>query len=258
MMAGKVGYAIEHANEVLQTIQQYIKKYELQYGINIMTDANIGKLTNWGAQTLPQVLGATLNTLIGIIVMYFILYFMLTEAREMESSIYEWMPLKDENALMLRKDMNKLVLSNAIGIPLIALAQGIVGLIGYIAVGVPEPLFWFVITCITAMLPVVGAALAYIPLGLLLFANNEPVKGVIILVFGLAIIGSVDNIFRFWLQKKLGDVHPLITIFGVIIGVNLFGFIGLVFGPILISLFILLLKVYANEYGRRNEIKPNK
>jgi predicted PurR-regulated permease PerM len=255
MMAGKVGYAIEHANEVLQTIQQYIKKYELQYGINIMTDANIGKLTNWGAQTLPQVLGATLNTLIGIIVMYFILYFMLTEAREMESSIYEWMPLKDENALMLRKDMNKLVLSNAIGIPLIALAQGIVGLIGYIAVGVPEPLFWFVITCITAMLPVVGAALAYIPLGLLLFANNEPMKGVIILVFGLAIIGSVDNIFRFWLQKKLGDVHPLITIFGVIIGVNLFGFIGLVFGPILISLFILLLKVYANEYGHRTENK---
>ncbi len=249
MMAGKVGYAIEHTNEVLQTIQQFIKKYETLYGISIMTDANIGKLTNWGAQTLPQVLGATLNSLVGIIVMYFILYFMLTQARQMESSVYEWMPLKDENALMLRKDMNKLVLSNAIGIPLIALAQGVVGLIGYLIIGVPEPLFWFVITCITAMLPVVGAALAYIPLSLLLLANNETAKGIITLIFGLAIIGSVDNIFRFWLQKRLGDVHPLITIFGVIIGVNLFGFIGLIFGPILISLFILLLKVYANEYG---------
>ena len=101
------------------------------------------------------------------------------------------------------------------------------------------------------MLPVLGAALAYIPLSLLLFASNDPVKGAIILVFGLAIIGSVDNIFRFWLQKKLGDVHPLITVFGVIIGVNLFGFIGLIFGPILISLFLLLIKVYTKEFSLR-------
>jgi predicted PurR-regulated permease PerM len=150
---------------------------------------------------------------------------------------------------MLRKDLNKMVLSNAIGIPLIALAQGIVGLIGYLIIGVQEPVFWFVITCVAGMLPVVGAALAYVPLSLLLFASNEPVKGVIVLVFGLAIIGSVDNIFRFWLQKKLGDVHPLITVFGVIIGVNLFGFIGLIFGPILISLFLLLLKVYSKEFS---------
>ena len=77
------------------------------------------------------------------------------------------------------------------------------------------------------------------------------------LVFGLAVIGSVDNIFRFWLQKKLGDVHPLITVFGVIIGVNLFGFIGLIFGPILISLFLLLLKVYSIEF-RPNKNELNK
>jgi predicted PurR-regulated permease PerM len=189
--------------------------------------------------------------------MYFVLYFMLTEGRKMESTFYKWVPLKDENIIMLRHDMNKLVLSNAIGIPLIAVAQGIVGLIGYLIIGVPEPVFWFVITCITAMLPVVGAALAYIPLGLLSFANGEPVQGVIVLIFGLAIIGSVDNIFRFWLNKKLGDIHPLITVFGVIIGVNLFGFIGLIFGPILISLFLLMIKVYVNEFSRNRAVKED-
>ena len=58
------------------------------------------------------------------------------------------------------------------------------------------------------------------------------------LIYGFGVIGTVDNIFRFILQKKLGDVHPLITVFGVIIGLNIFGFIGLIFGPILISMFI--------------------
>ncbi|MBC7829078.1 MAG: AI-2E family transporter [Chitinophagaceae bacterium] len=257
MMSSKVGFAIQHSSEVLKAIQGFIERYEKAYKIDIITDANIQKVTNWGAQTLPQILGATLSTVVTIVVMYFILFFMLTEGRKMESAFYEWVPIKDENIIMLRKDLNRMVLSNAIGIPLIALAQGIVGLIGYLIIGVPEPMFWFVITCITGMLPVLGAALAYIPLSLLLFASNDPVKGAIVLAFGLAIIGSVDNIFRFWLQRKLGDVHPLITVFGVIIGVNLFGFIGLIFGPILISLFLLLLKVYSIEF-RPNKNELNK
>jgi predicted PurR-regulated permease PerM len=129
------------------------------------------------------------------------------------------------------------------------LLQGVVGLIGYLLIGVPEPWFWFVITCFTALLPVVGAALAYIPLALLLFADGDNVRGFIILGFGLGVIGSVDNIFRFWLAKRLGDVHPLITVFGVIIGVNIFGFIGIIFGPILISLFLIMIRIYANEFG---------
>ncbi len=249
LMANKVSFAIEHSNQVLTTITSFIEKYEQQWGLEILNQANIGKLTSWGAETLPSILNATLSTLVTILIMYFVLYFMLTDAVKVESGIANWLPLNDKNTHLLRKDMNKLVLSNAIGIPLIAVAQGVVGLIGYLIIGVPEAMFWFVITTITAMLPVVGAALAYIPLGLLLFANGETGKGIIVLAFGFIIIGSVDNIFRFWLNKKLGDVHPLITIFGVIIGVNLFGFIGLIFGPILISVFLLLLKVYTNEYG---------
>ena len=251
MMSSKIGFAIQHFGEVLLKIKEFIQQYEQKYQLNLLTETNIEKLTNLGAQTLPQVLGATLSTLVAIIVMYFILYFMLTEGRKMESRFYEWAPLKDENLLLLRKDLNKMVLSNAIGIPLIAIMQGVVGLIGYIAIGVPEPFFWFVITAFTALLPVVGAALAYIPLALVLFANGETVRGFVVLGFGLAVIGSVDNIFRFWLARRLGDVHPMITVFGVIIGVNMFGFIGIIFGPILISLFIIMIRIYANEFGMR-------
>ena len=251
MMSSKIVFAIQHFGEVILNIKEFIQQYEQKYQLNLLTETNIEKLTNWGAQTLPQVLGATLSTLVAIIVMYFILYFMLTEGRKMESRFYEWAPLKDENLLLLRKDLNKMVLSNAIGIPLLAIMQGVVGLIGYIAIGVPEPFFWFVITAFTALLPVVGAALAYIPLALVLFANGETVWGFVVLGFGLAVIGSVDNIFRFWLARRLGDVHPMITVFGVIIGVNMFGFIGIIFGPILISLFIIMIRIYANEFGMR-------
>ena len=249
MMSSKISFAVQHSSQVLTSIKGFINQYELKYGFELLSDENINKISAWAANTLPSILGATINTITTIAVMYFILYFMLTDGRRMEAGFYDMVPLKDENVLLLRKEMNSLVFSNALGIPLIALLQGVVALIGYLVLGVEEPAFWFVITCIASMLPIVGAAVAYIPVAVLLFASGHPTKGIIMLIFGFGIIGSVDNIFRFWLQKKLGDVHPLITVFGVIIGINLFGFIGLIFGPLLIALFILLIRIYANEFS---------
>jgi predicted PurR-regulated permease PerM len=253
MMTSRITWAINHSSEILTSIQNFIAKFEKQYDIQVLTSENIRRISAMGAETLPKILGATFDTLTTIGIMYFILYFMLVDGRKMESGFYDWVPLKDENILILRKELNSLVNSNAIGIPLIALLQGIVALIGYIILGVDEPVFWFVITCIAAMLPVVGAAMAYIPLSLVFFAKGDTGKGIIMLVYGFGVIGTVDNVFRFWLQKKLGDVHPLITVFGVIIGVSMFGFIGLIFGPILISLFLLMIKIYANEFGSKSD-----
>jgi len=249
MMSSKIAFAVNHSSEVIASIQRYIEQYEKKVGFDVFNADTSSRISSWISQTLPSVLGATFDTITIIAVMYFILYFMLTDGRRMESRFYEWVPLKDENILMLRTDLNKLVLSNAIGIPVIAFIQGVVGLIGYLALGVNEALFWFVVTCITAMLPVIGAAFAYVPLGILFFANDHPVKGIIMLIYGFGVIGTVDNFFRFWLQKKIGDVHPLITVFGVIAGIGLFGFIGLIFGPILIALLILLIRVYVNEFN---------
>jgi predicted PurR-regulated permease PerM len=69
------------------------------------------------------------------------------------------------------------------------------------------------------------------------------------------VIGLVDNVFRIVIQRKWGDVHPLITAFGVIIGVNLFGFVGLIFGPIVIAMFLLLMKIYINEFATRRSTR---
>jgi predicted PurR-regulated permease PerM len=250
LLYGKIGFAVEHSTQVLNTLQQFIHHFEHKYRMVITSGKTMAELTSWGAQTLPQVLGATFNTITTVAVMYFILYFMLIEGRKMESSLHEWLPLKDENLLLLRRETNSLVYSNAVGIPLIALLQGSIALLGYLMLGVNEPMFWFVVTCIASMIPMVGAALAYVPAAILLFAGGENLRGIILLAYGFGVVSTVDSIFRFWLQKRIGDVHPLITAFGVILGLSLFGFIGLIFGPILISVFILLIKIYANEFSQ--------
>ncbi len=248
MLSSKVTYAVQHSSELVAALKKLVATLEQQFDVTITSEENINKLGNAITQSLPQILGATFNTVTTIFFMYFILYFMLVNGRYMEDALYEYIPLKDENVNKVSKEVNKMVVSNAIGIPLIAFAQGLVGLIGYLIIGVKEPFFWFGVTCIAAMLPVVGAALAYVPLAIIFFAGEETGRGIAMLIFGFGIIGTVDNILRFTLLRRLGDVHPLTTVFGVIIGLNLFGFIGLIFGPLLISLFILLLKIYSSEF----------
>jgi predicted PurR-regulated permease PerM len=248
MLSSKVTYAVQHSSELVAALKKLVASLEQQFDITITSEENINKLGSAITQSLPQILGATFNTVTTIFFMYFILYFMLVNGRYMEDTLYEYIPLKDDNVNKVSKEVNKMVVSNALGIPLIAFAQGLVGLVGYLIIGVKEPFFWFGVTCIAGMLPVVGAALAYVPLAIIFFAGEETGRGIAMLIFGFGIIGTVDNVLRFTLLRKLGDVHPLTTVFGVIIGLNLFGFIGLIFGPLLISLFILLLKIYSSEF----------
>ncbi|MBL0154691.1 MAG: AI-2E family transporter [Chitinophagaceae bacterium] len=248
MLSSKIGYAVQHSDQLVDALKKVVASIETKFDVTLASEENINALGKNIASSLPGILGATFNTLTTIFFMYFILYFMLVNRRWMEQSLYEYIPLKDENVLKLGKEVNMMVMSNAIGIPLIALAQGIVALVGYLIIGVNEPFFWFGVTCIAAMLPVVGAALAYVPIAIIFFANDQSGKGIFMLVYGFGVIGTIDNVLRFSLLKKLGNVHPLVTVFGVIIGLNVFGFIGLIFGPLLISLFMLLLKIYSSEF----------
>jgi len=248
ILYSKVSYVVAHSNEYINSLKITVAHIKDKIGYELVTPNSINQLGPYIAQLLPKVLGVTLNTITIIGSMYFILYFMLVNGRYMEKTIYEYIPLRHSNVELIRKEVKTMVISNTIGIPLIALAQGVVGVIGYLVIGVKEPWLWFVATSIAAMMPVIGAALIYIPLTIMLFAQGETGRGIAMAVWGFGLIGLTDNLFRFTLNKKLGNIHPLITIFGVIIGVQLFGFIGLIFGPLLISMFLLLLKIYSSEF----------
>jgi predicted PurR-regulated permease PerM len=115
--------------------------------------------------------------------------------------------------------------------------------------GVDEPFFWGVITGFAGIIPVVGTTIIWVPLTIYVyFAGGPHWHAAAIAIYCLLVLTNVDNVVRFSLMKKLGDTHPLIIFFGIMIGVNLFGFLGLIFGPLLISYFLILLEIYQKEY----------
>ena len=118
--------------------------------------------------------------------------------------------------------------------------------------------FWFVITTIGSMIPFVGTAIGIVPVTILMFTQGENWQAIAVLIYGIVVVGSSDNIIRLYVLKRLSDVHPLITLIGVVVGVPLFGFIGLIFGPLLVSLFLLIVMIYKKEYGKeKSKIKSS-
>ncbi|MBK7692389.1 MAG: AI-2E family transporter [Bacteroidetes bacterium] len=237
----------EIVNNVFEQIHHYLIK---NYQIDILNKDNVAKINGQIMPLAQKTIGGTLSTVGSVVMMYLMLFFMLTETVHLELWIRKHLPFKNTNNYSFITEFRALVYSNALGIPIVAFVQGIVALIGYWIFGVESFVLMGMITAISSVIPVIGSAMVWIPLAIYTLSLGAQWQGVGVALWGFLVIGSVDNIARFVLQRRLADVHPLITIFGVIIGINLFGFIGVVFGPLLISMFLLLVKIYLNEFGR--------
>ncbi len=251
MLQGRVVSLFQNADQLRQNAEALIRTLETRYEISLLTPENMASLSNWTVGAAQGLVGATVNGLGLLLATYFILWFMLTEGKKMEQSFFDWMPLRHENVTYMRKQLNDMVWGNALGIPLMGLVQAFAGLLIYWFLGVPDMWMWFAITFVAGMMPVLGVALAFVPLSLIFLGQGAEGKALLIFLYGFFVMGSVDNIARMWLMKKITHAHPLITLFGVVVGLQLFGFIGFIFGPILISLFILLLHIYHKEFHQK-------
>ena len=104
------------------------------------------------------------------------------------------------------------------------------------------------ITGFASVLPIVGPAVIWIPVAIYVYFTGSHGHSIGLAIYSALLLVNVEHLVRFTLLKKIGNTHPLITFFGIMIGLSLFGFLGLIFGPLLISYFLILLKIYQKEY----------
>ena len=254
MLGNKIGEAVQNSEQVIEAVKMQLGNLEEKFGYDLTSNINASEVSSWLTDNLQGFAGSTFNIFIAIGLMYFMLYYMLTNRSELRNSLYEYIPINEDNLKIIGAESQAMVRSNAIGIPLVAVAQGIIALIGFLIFGIEDPFFWFVIVTVGSMIPFVGTLLGIIPVFILTISSGNDASAWGILIYGLVVVGSTDNIIRLFLLKKLDNVHPLITLVGVVVGVPLFGFIGLIFGPLLISLFLVIIRIYRKEFG---EHKPN-
>jgi predicted PurR-regulated permease PerM len=202
------------------------------------------KLGGYATELFPSILGSAASIILTLLVLYFLLYFMLVQMRDFETGMLKYAPFREQHALKFAVALRNSTYSNVLGQGLIAITQGVLLANGFWIFGIPDPIFWGIIGTFISFLPVVGAPTLCIPASIVLFANDHTVKGILLLAYGLLFIGNIDNALRMIINKRIGNTHPIITVIGVFIGLPLFGILGLVFGPVLLSYFLLLLEIY--------------
>ena len=251
MLGNKINNLGKNSEQIIQILKNQLTKLEYYLGFDLSSQIDTSQLSSFVSNKLQSIAGSTFEIALSIFIMYFLLYYMLTNRRKLRETLYEFIPLAKNNIKIITEDINSMVRSNAIGIPLVAIAQGVIAIIGFFIFGIENPVFWFVMVTVGSMIPFVGGMLGIIPAFIITYANGDSFQAWGILLYGIIIVGSTDNLIRLYFLRKLDNVHPLITLIGVIIGVPLFGFIGLIFGPLLLSIFLLIIKIYKKEYGEK-------
>jgi Predicted permease len=241
---------------ILEKINEFIASMEDRLGFDIFTPANLAALPRAGTNILQMLGNSVYSFVINVIVILFLLYYMLYNNDEFEKAIREILPFKEENKQILAEETRLIIQANAVGIPLMAIIQGFFAYFGYLFFGVENALLYAILTAFATILPLIGTTIVWVPVGIGLLLGGDYVNGIALLIYGLLIIGGVDNVARFLLQKKLADIHPLITVFGVLIGIPMFGFWGVIFGPLFLSLFILFFNMFRHEYVPGSKAEP--
>ena len=234
--------------QLVKSIEHVASLIEQRTGYDVLDTSNLMSAVSILPKIGQTVMGSISGFAINVAVLVLILYFMLIGGAKMEKYVYSILPFSDENKKNVLSEINMIVTSNAIGIPLLAIIQGVIALIGYWIFNVPSPFLFGFLTCFATIIPVVGTALVWFPLALYMALTGDWVNALGLTAYALIVVTNVDNLIRFVLQKKMADTHPLITIFGVIIGLSLFGFMGIIFGPLLISIFILCFNIFKEKY----------
>ncbi|HSN08328.1 MAG TPA: AI-2E family transporter [Hanamia sp.] len=249
MLVPKLIVLFNNPVPLVVAVKGFSQKIQEATGIELFNGDNVQLAFKNLAGRVPMLLTSTANFITNLILMFFVLYYMLFHGRKMENYINDFIPLKNKNREMLSAETDLMIRANAIGIPLLAIIQGVVGMLGYFIFGIKEFGVWGFLTGVASLIPIIGTGIIWVPLTIYLLVSGHTWQGVGLGIYSLAILTNVDYVARITLLRKIGDVHPLITIFGVIVGLSLFGFLGLVFGPLLISYFILLIKIYRNEFN---------
>ncbi|NML66477.1 AI-2E family transporter [Hymenobacter sp. RP-2-7] len=247
LLIDRVRELTQHPDEILQAVQAVERKV----GLQVTQQAQVKQLLQQGvarvSQWIPTVANSVLNVLVIVGLMLFTMYYLFTQEEDFLAGLHRFLPFREKTMEELGESLRNNVNANVLGQALVALVQGLLTGATLWIFGVPSPGFWTVVAFFLAWLPVLGTPIVWIPAAVYQFSQGHPGQGIGILVVGSVIIINSDNLLRIWLAKYMGDIHPWVTLVGIVLGVELFGIVGLVIGPLLLSYFIVLMRVFARE-----------
>ena len=248
LLSKKIGTMNMNVDTYVHMFHYYSKMISDKIGFDLLSIDNLkhigGFLTKFAQIIFEQIEAFIVNSL----VLIFVLYFMLLGSEQLEKYLYNILPFDNDDKSRVINEIILKVKANAIGIPLLGMIQGVFATFGYYIFGVENYLFFGLLTCFATIIPLIGTELVWVPLAISLLAGGHVTSAIGLVIYAVLGISNIDNYARFQLQKKLASTHPLVTIFGVVVGIKIFGFWGIIIGPVFFCMFFLCFDIFNEQY----------
>lgn len=231
----------------LDTLDTTINKY-LPEGINFDTQAKTNEFISYASKSIAGIFSTTLYTIFSFILLLLIMFNFLVNGEKWKKELIILSPLNDKDD---EKIMNKLSHSvNAVikGSLLIAVIQGTLMGLGLFIFGVPNSALWGVIASIFSLVPTIGTSIVSIPAIIFLIITGEPGNAIGLLIWSIVAVGMIDNLLSPIIVGSKIHIPPFFILFSVLGGISLLGPVGILVGPITISLLYTLISIYRNEF----------
>ena len=208
-----------------------------------------GSLVSWVSRRGLDLFGSATSATLQLVIALFGLYFLLVAGGAAWRTVRDALPFSAASAELLRRRMRSVTEAMLLGVALTAVVQGAVVALAFALVGFVDPLFWGVVTAFVSIFPLLGAATVWLPGVVILLVGQRYGAALALLAIGAGIASSVDNVIRPMVYRRVSHIHPMTTIVGAFAGVAWLGIVGLLVGPLALSWFFELLRIYRLEYG---------
>lgn len=214
------------------------------------------RMASWIGSSALGLIGTATRLTIQLTIACFGLYYLLTGPQTIWQEVRPFIPFSAENTEALRQRFRDVTISTLVGTFATALVQGVLVGIGFAVTGLSNAVFWGAVTMIMAILPVVGSGLVWAPGVAALALEGRYGAAIGLAVYSLVIVSNVDNVIRPWVFRRYAQLHPFITVIGAFAGIQYFGLLGLLIGPLAISYFFELIRMYRQEYLAERRVMP--
>lgn len=247
--------AIDEAPRVLQRVlasAAFARLSDLQLGpLNVGAQlAEAGRtVVTWGSARLVSTAAGVTRTVLNLLLAVVGLYYLLPDGPVLWRRLRALIPFSAEGADHLAERFTSVTEAAVIGIIVTAVLQGVTIGLGIWLVGLPNPLLWGAITAVVSVLPILGSALVWVPAVVVLLLAERPGAALVIGLIGAIVSSNVDNVVRPVIYRRVSGLHPMAGLLGAFAGVEMFGLLGLVLGPLAIAWCLELIRLYEREYG---------
>lgn len=201
------------------------------------------------ASALGGILSATGGVVVGLFVMVVALYFILEQGPRLLEWLDEITPLAPGQLTEILRSFHGAVVAVVVSAVATAGVQAVLATLGYLAAGIPNPVFFGLATFVSGLIPVVGPTLVTIPVCAIWYATGHPIAGGLLAVWSVAVVSGVDNFLKPMLMRRGLSVHVSLIFLALLGGLASFGPIGLIVGPLALAFFISALRIWQREYG---------